>query len=320
MRHWGTIIIVVMLLAGSVSVFGQRQRDQEEEEPEKVLAVLPAYVKYVKVETKAPENSYVSVYYRIPKNYNPKSQTLYRVLVIFGGRNFTGKMDASGAMGWGPWADENDVFIVSPGFKNDSYWEPKVWSGKALIEALAEIKKKYRICDTKLLYYGYSAGSQCSNLFPAWKPEITRAWVSHACGVFHEPSQKMRGVPGLVTCGDVDMQRYMISRKFVEDSRKKDVNIIWKSFPNHPHDVPPESQKLARAFLSYYHNLYFDDLKGAGGARVANEKPVFIGDDVEQVYYSAKAPAVKEIPKEERVYLPSEEIAEAWGKPGKREK
>ena len=41
-----------------------------------------------------------------------------------------------------------------------------------------------------------------------------RAWVSHACGVFHEPTGRMKDTPGLVTCGDADQARYIISRNF----------------------------------------------------------------------------------------------------------
>ena len=57
--------------------------------------------------------------------------------------------------------------------------------------------------------------------------------------------------------------------------RKKGVNIIWKSFPNHPHDVPPDSLKLARAFLAYYHELNRDDLIGFG-----NYNNDFENDDI----------------------------------------
>ena len=97
------------------------------------------------------------------------------MLVIFGGRNTDGKADASVRMGWGEWCDKHGIFIVAPGLKNDNYWEPQVWSGRALMRALALLKKKYNICTDRLLFYGYSAGSQASNLFPAWKPDHCRA-------------------------------------------------------------------------------------------------------------------------------------------------
>ena len=122
------------------------------------------------VKTKAPQNRNAVFQYRVPKGYDKNRREMYRVLVIFGGRNTDGKADASGRMGWGKWCDDNGIFLVAPGLKNDNYWEPEAWSGKALQRALRQLKRKYNICTEKILYYGYSAGSQASNLFPAWRP------------------------------------------------------------------------------------------------------------------------------------------------------
>lgn len=280
------------------------------------LSASPARVESVVVKTRSPQNQTTTVYYRVPKDYSPNGRESARVLIIFGGRNTTGEKEASGQLGFGQWADEHGIFLVCPGFKNDTYWEPQEWSGRALMKALSEIKKKYNICTTKMLYYGYSAGSQASNLFPAWKPDATRAWVSHACGVFHEPTQKMRGVPGLVTCGDADQARYILTRRFVEESRKRGVEILWKSFPNHPHDVPPDSLKLARAFLTYFHEMYREDLSFQSGIAM-RRTPKFIGDDQECVYYPADSPKAKNIFPEDRVFLPTLELADAWGKPSR---
>ena len=268
------------------------------------------------VKTKAPQNRNAVFQYRVPKGYDKNRREMYRVLVIFGGRNTDSKADASGRMGWGKWCDDNGIFLVCPGFRNDNYWEPREWSGKALTKALAQLKKEYNICTGKILYYGYSAGSQASNLFPAWRPELCRAWASHACGVFHEPGARMKGTPGLVTCGDADQARYLISRGVVEASRRQGISIIWKSFPNTPHDVPPGSLKLARAFLTYYHKLCRDDLSGRDSCSVSRETE-FIGDDLEAVYYPAKSAEAENILREHRVELPDKSIADAWGKRAK---
>lgn len=278
-------------------------------------------VETVTVRTHAPSatNKTVRVTYRVPAGYDASRPDRYRVMVLFGGRNTEGKADASGRLGWGARADREGVFIACPGFKDDDYWEPKAWSGRALTEALADISKRYNICVTKLFFYGYSAGSQCSNLFPAWQPGATRAWVSHACGVFHEPSAQMADVPGLVTCGDVDAARYIISRDFVEKCHACGVSVLWRSFPNHPHDVPPDSLKLARAFLSHYHKLYQADLSGPDwmSAKIKPQPPPpFVGDDQDGVFYPADDRRVKRIPVEDRVELPSEEVAQAWGTAG----
>ena len=83
------------------------------------------------VKTKAPQNRNAVFQYRVPQGYDKNHREMYRVLVIFGGRNTDGKADASGRMGWGKWCDDNGIFLVAPGLKNDNYWEPDVWSGKA---------------------------------------------------------------------------------------------------------------------------------------------------------------------------------------------
>ncbi|MFA6716071.1 MAG: hypothetical protein WCS27_11890 [Victivallaceae bacterium] len=279
-----------------------------------VPALFAAKLENVKVKTSAPENKEVTVWYRAPDGYDEKAKHSYRVLIVFGGRNNNGKGTASGGLGFGPWADKHKVFLVSPGFRNDEYWYPKQWSGRALLKALAKIKSKYNICMTKLLFYGYSGGSQCSNLFPAWRPDMCRAWVSHACGVFHEPSRRMAGVPGLVTCGDADLRRYIISRHFVDESRRKGVSIIWKSYPNLPHQVPPESLKLARAFLTHYHEKYGSDLtRELSSAQFKAEDVLFVGDDQEARFWPVGHRYAKRIDTEDKIEFPSKELALAWG-------
>ena len=52
------------------------------------------------VKTKAPQNRNAVFQYRVPKGYDRNRREMYRVLVIFGGRNTDGKADASGHMGW----------------------------------------------------------------------------------------------------------------------------------------------------------------------------------------------------------------------------
>ncbi len=268
----------------------------------------------IKIKTKSKENRMVTVYYRVPRNYDKDAKWLYRVLVIFGGRNSSGRGEAAGMLGFDKWADKNDIFLVSPGFKNDEYWYPDKWSGRTLQKALKLIKKKYHICADRLLYYGWSGGSQCSNLFSAWSPQTTVAWVSHACGVWHKPTLRMQRVPGLVTCGTADTQRYILSRRFVETARKKGLIVLWKSFPNTPHAVPPKSVELAKAFLLHYHQLNLYDLKIPGTRpNLSQEKPKFVGDDLESRYWPVSSPMIRKISREDRVYLYTKELAQAWG-------
>ena len=52
----------------------------------------------ITVKTKAPQNRNAAFQYRVPKGYDKNRREMYRVLVIFGGRNTDGKADASGRM------------------------------------------------------------------------------------------------------------------------------------------------------------------------------------------------------------------------------
>ena len=112
----------------------------------------------VLVRTRAKGNPNPSIWYRVPCDYRKVPGRRWRTLVIFGGRNCGGEAEVSGKLGWLPWADRYGIFLVAPGFKDDRYWEPQAWSGKALLSALAEIRKSYDIDTDHLLYYGYSAG------------------------------------------------------------------------------------------------------------------------------------------------------------------
>ena len=286
-----------------------------------VLCALASFaaepvIDFVGVKTKAPENPLVRFWYRVPRGYDPNGKGLSRVLILFGGRNCDGRPEVSGKLGWTEWADLNGIFLVAPTLKNDNYWEPEKWSGRALLDALAAISAKYWIKSSGLLYYGYSAGSQASNLFAAWRPDLCRAYVSHACGVFHAPALRMKSVAGLVTCGDADTARYVIGRNFVDQYRRLGIPIIWKSFPNHPHDVPPGSIALAQAFFAHYHWEHRTDL---GLNHEAGGRETFVGDDADGLYYRTGSGGAQDVMPDDRVPLPSAAIARAWGRPGRTE-
>ena len=80
--------------------------------------------------------------------------------------------------------------------------------------------------------------------------------------------------------------------------------------------MPPDSLKLARAFLAYYHELYLSDL-GESSMRKIQQKVLFVGDDQEGKFYPADSPKARNVLREDRVCFPALEIASAWGKPAK---
>lgn len=277
-----------------------------------IVSSLWGQIDVLKIKTPSKENPTAAFRCRAPGRYDKSSKAKYRLLIYFGGRNTTGESEVRNAT-WTSWCDKNDIFLITPSYKNDNYWEPQKWSGRALLEAIARLRKKYpNLCDDKLLFYGYSAGAQCSNLFPAWIPDKTRAYVSHACGVFHKPDEKMKNVAGLLTCGDADRQRMTINLRFIKSCRKLGISVLWKSFPNHPHDVPQGSIYLAQKFLEYYHKLYINDLDKSKPKPAENGDPIFVGDDQDGAVYPANSPAARQIYEEDKVFFRSKELADAW--------
>lgn len=280
------------------------------------IECLPAFE--FRVPASAPHNAEAVFHVRVPKGYDASSPELCRVMVYFGGRNVSGEKEAEGHWGWAKWCDANNVFLLCPGFQDDDYWEPSAWSGQALLDALAVLRRNYRVCVTRVFYCGYSAGAQAASLFAGWRPELCRAWVSLAGGIFHRPHPLLRGMPGLVTCGDADTVRYLAGRQFVAAARQAGEEVIWRGYPNQDHGIPQEAFTLAQEFLKFYHELYREDLRpNADGRTPAKPIPVkFIGDAEEGVFYAPDSRRLRRVPAAHRVPLPSREIAEAWGDEG----
>ena len=81
---------------------------------------------------------------------------------------------------------------------------------------------------------------------------------------------------------------------------------------SNPHDVPSKSIRLAKEFLAHHHWSHLEDL---GGMSSKANRGAFVGDDANGVYHRIDDPSVADIPLEDRVELPSEMIASAWGEP-----
>ena len=104
--------------------------------------------------------------YRTPGS--PSSNS--RIMVLFGGRNWTGDK-AIKTFNFEELADKYSLILLSPSFNDNEYWQPEKWSGKVLKSAVKLLEKKFSLKPQKLLFYGYSAGGQCANLFYNYMPK-----------------------------------------------------------------------------------------------------------------------------------------------------
>lgn len=247
----------------------------------------------IKIKTDSPEKQVVEFAYRVPSGYDSKSAHEYKIMVLFGGRNWLGGQ-ALKNYDFNDFADKHKLFLISPSFKDEDYWEPEKWSGKALFAAISELEKKHGLKGCRLYFYGYSAGGQCSNLFYAYAPERVDAWVAHACGVYFNANKLKNGVPALITCCYDDKERIEISKTFAYRYRESGGQLTLKFYQGE-HELNPDALRLAKAFFS---------------AVISGKKAEFIGEDDTMRIFPATESEKVEI--EFRNPLFNKEIAELW--------
>jgi poly(3-hydroxybutyrate) depolymerase len=126
------------------------------------------------IKTDAPENKELQFALRIPSSPMPNS----RIMILFGGRNWQPDKTIK-SYNFDKLADRHSLFLLSPGFKNDDYWQSEKWSGKALLDAVKYVREKYHLPDRKLFYYGYSAGDS-AQIFLRMESR-TRRSVGRSC-------------------------------------------------------------------------------------------------------------------------------------------
>ncbi len=227
--------------------------------------------------------------YRLPAKIEKNA----RVMVVFGGRNWPGEKTIK-TFNFDKLADKHSLILLSPSFKDDEYWQPEKWSGKLLLKAVEALNSKCSLPDRKLLFYGYSAGGQCANLFYNYMPERVEAWGLHACGVYPQAPQK-NGAPAFATCGLLDSDRVRISKIFIYKYRELGGNIIWKTYAG-GHELNGEALDFARQF--------FDDILGGSAS------PICVGEDETMLVLPPHR--AREIDIEFRNPLYSEKLKKLW--------
>ncbi|MFA7185496.1 MAG: hypothetical protein WC082_11405 [Victivallales bacterium] len=245
-----------------------------------------------------PRNKTVKFVLRVPEGFSENDAKNYKIMVLFGGRNWTGERTIKVYNFVKP-ADKYKLFLLSPSFINDNYWNPEKWSGEVMLRALEKVKIKYSLNKgSKIIYFGYSAGAQCAALFYHWKPDIVLAWGVYACGVWFSPEKKVvDAAPALVTCGEEDEGRYLLSRRFVRSARERGYSVIWRSYPA-GHGLSSEALRLAESFFSSI-------LSG-------KTRPEYVGDDQEMKFYPAENKNGRNIDIEYRNSFFSLETARLW--------
>jgi len=208
--------------------------------------------------------------YRIPKHFSKSAG----IMVLFGGRNWDGGKTLR-KYRFEELADKHGLFLLSPSFRADRYWEPESGSGAVLEKAVAHLEKRFGLGRKNLYLYGYSAGGQCANLFYAYMPDRVAAWGAHACGVYFRKTVR-NPAPALITCGTEDRERFEISRNFLYSYRESGGELLWK-YDSGGHELTEKNLELARA--------WFDALlSGERGREKGEDDTGQVGNGIEREF------------------------------------
>jgi len=284
------------------------------------------------VRTSSPENHDVPFYVKRPSSYDPANPAtrgkVYRILLICPVYNGDG-LNVITQHSLMPVADTNGWFVVSPTFKQDnsetrnrnkSYYYPEEFSGKAVLDALDLIAKKYPVDTNHLLLKGLSGGGQFVHRFALWAPDRVTALAVNSCSWFDDPTAGAAKFPWLVTIGESD-PAYEATPEFVAKLKGVGALPIFKSYMGMLHEGDYRVSSLDAAFLTFYDKLTAKDLgkplmladKQRKNMVMTVAQMPFVGDSQEWKYQPNTPESVDQIAEDSRIFLPSEEIAKLWG-------
>jgi pimeloyl-ACP methyl ester carboxylesterase len=293
-------------------------------------ATLPEQVETFTIRTKSPANPELRFYLRTPKNYVPGKAHRLLFLGSFTGQDRLGCPESLfHSRIWLELADQQNWFLLSCIFhgegggqdRNLMFFYPETFSGKAVVEALDKVAKKYPVDPYRILMQGESAGAQFVHRFALWAPDRVTAVTVNSCSWFDKPTQTANQVAWLITAGDADSSSNQ-SYEMIDQLKAAGASPVCRSYMGEGHSNDA-FQGISMAFLKCYDELTQKDL---GKPRTAStpmgerlsmqgEKMPFVGD-MQSWEYMPNTPKTQTlIPEESRIFLPSEDVAKQWGKP-----
>lgn len=279
------------------------------------------------IKTRSVQNKEIPFYLRVPKNYKPGK--VYRLLFLCPHLNQEGLSKLEGSTPWLTLADERDWFVMSCTFKQakedvrdrkQSYYYPEAFSGKATLDALALVAKKYPVDTERLLMQGLSGGAQFVHRFAMWAPERVTAVVINSSSWFDVPNARCNQVAWMITIGDSDSS-INASLDFVDQLRAMGAAPLFRSYLGMIHEGSSAVDKLNIEFLKLYDDLTkaslgkhkFTLMSASERLALQGEKMPYVGDSMNWKYFPNDVKPRESIAEDSRVYLPSKAIAELWG-------
>lgn len=181
-------------------------------------------------------NLKLEYYYYIPKNIkkNKKQKVPFLIMVV----DFKGKSQKVDVQPFKDFAQQKGFVIISPHFIQDekhwdtkkSYQYPKVWSGEAFNNILADFKKKQYIDYKELYFFGNSAGAQFSERYSFLYPEEVKACFLFDPNGVTLPTIKQK-IKFMITVGtkEVDVRK-KTAKNFYNTAKKLGIDVKYKEY------------------------------------------------------------------------------------------
>lgn len=233
-------------------------------------AKLPERTFALRILTPQLENAEVTVFYRLPPVINADSS----IMIMLPAFNDGGLELLEESSAWSTFADAHNLVLVVPQFfQNHTVWRadhpcapyhfPQIWSGDAMLEAIAQIRSRHAVKAEKFHLYGRSAGAQCAARFARWKPKLVASLSLHAGASFPwqeqeiglQPTSVYKGMPVLLTAGANDDHGASFSgRRYNAEIFHTVLDGVGANVDFHLLDSTfyrpsPSEQSLAEAFL-----------------------------------------------------------------------
>jgi hypothetical protein len=202
---------------------------------------------------------------------------------------------------WQDFSRSKKLGLVALSFASDGlllkqgtgYYYPTLGSGDILLQGLRKIYKR----DLPLILYGISGGAHFASRFVEWKPGRVLSWCAYSAAWWDEPSTSSNTPPGLVACGERDVQRYGATMMYFKKGRVQGKPWLWVSLGGTGHKTTPEFDQFVRNYFASI--LRVDE---PAGSWVDLEDTQLIGND-----QAVEHPTLSG-------WLPNTELREQWRK------
>ena len=179
--------------------------------------------------------------------------------------------------------------------------------------AVRKLASRHQLPDEGWFLYGVCGGAQYAHRLAFREPDLFRAVHIHYGGSYGTPTKQAKDILWLVTTR-ADEPNYIAAQKFFQESKQLDYRMILKGFRTRSGDIgldaggdAPGVSDLARDELS----RRFFEFAFTNTEKPAKVPAAYIADYVNELVMPADK--AKWIPKQQAIWLPNREVAEAWG-------